>query len=369
VQRILIRHLAGSRANQVDEFQTEGFRELVAGREEGAGISFPDREDLVSRAHSRIYAEPAGSGTFSITDLQSRNGTFLNRQRISTPSRLHHGDVVQLGSSGPEFRWELDPPPANASRPTRMLPGGSAAGLTGANARATRVAAAPDASPRPIGRATVERMLDDNFGRVKRESGKTLWVGIAALLLLTVGGVCTWMYSRYTAAQSAARLQEQKQMLVQMAGVVNQQPRSEAAVRAQMDQLTAELKRLAAQSQTAQHGGGSAPAQEAASPAAATQGSGATAPPASYDAGLSQAAQYYNAGDYSDAYAECVQIIGMDQTRWEGYYYAGLAAEGMGRPSDALTAYQYAMADAPDDQKPQITQRVTALQGGAGTAN
>jgi hypothetical protein len=64
-----------------------------------------------------------------------------------------------------------------------------------------------------------------------------------------------------------------------------------------------------------------------------------------------------------------VQIIGMDQTRWEGYYYAGLAAEGMGRPSDALTAYQYAMADAPDDQKPQITQRVTALQGGAGTAN
>jgi pSer/pThr/pTyr-binding forkhead associated (FHA) protein/cytochrome c556 len=376
MQRLLIRHIAGSRANQMDEFQTEGFREIIAGREEGAGICYPDREDLVSRAHARIYAEPAGSDSYYIADLESRNGTFLNRQRISAPSQLHHGDLVQLGSSGPEFRWELDPAPASAGRPTRVM--GGTALLSGAGTRATRIASAPEAGPRPVGRATVERMLDETFGRVKHESGKTMWVGIAAILVLMLGGAGTWFYMRHTAAQNAARLKEQREMLVQMEGVVNQQPKDEAAVRAQMDKLSAQLKQLASQSQASQQGSGPAAAQQqgnapAAQPqsnaTAAVQEGASAAPPASYDAGLSQATHYYITGDYQDTYAECVQIIGMDQGRWEGYYYAGLAAEGMGRPSDALTAYQYALDDAPDNMKAQIAARVTALHGQPAQAN
>lgn len=356
--RILVRHTSGARANQIDEFQAEGFREIVTGREEGAGICFPDREDLISRAHARIYAEPPGSGSYYIADLQSRNGTFLNRQRISAPSRIHHGDVVQLGSGGPEFRWELDPAPAAASRPTRFM-GASDATLVVTNTRATRVAAAPDAAPRPLGRATVERMLDETFGRVKRESGKTLWAAIAAVILLLAVGTGAWLYMRHTAAQDAARLQEQRQMLVQMAGVVNEQPKDDAAVRAQMDKLSAELKHIAAQNQGARGGGADSAAQT----------SGAASTPSSYDAGLSQVVQYYNAGDYQDAYAECAQVIGMDQSRWEGYYYAGLAAQGMGRSSDALTAYQDALSVAPDDQKAQITQLMNALQGQSAQSN
>jgi hypothetical protein len=363
MQRILIRHIAGSRANQVDEFQAQGLREIVAGREEGTGIHYPDGEDLVSRAHARIYAEPPGSDAYYIADLQSRNGTFLNRQRISAPSRLHHDDVVQLGSNGPEFRWELDPAPAAASRPTRVIGAGGL--LAGTGMRATRIAATPDnGAPRPVGRATVERMLDETFGRVKRESGKTMWVGIAAVILLMAGGVFAWFYVRHTASQNAERLQEQRQMLVQMAGVVNQQPKNEAAVRMQMDKLTAELKRIASQGQ-----GSQAQAAQTSGAASTAPGSATAAPPASYDAGLTQVAQYYNSGDYQNAYTECVQIIGMDQSRWEGYYYAGLAAAQLGRPSDALTALQYALSDAPDDQKAQITAQINALQGQQPQAN
>jgi FHA domain len=332
-------------------------REIVAGREEGTGIHYPDGEDLVSRVHARIYAEPPGSDAYYIVDLQSRNGTFLNRQRIGAPSRLHHDDVVQLGSNGPEFRWELDPAPAAASRPTRVLGAGGSGLLSGAGMRTTRVNTTPDGVPRPVGRATVERMLDETFGRVKRESGKTMWVGIAAVILLMAGGVWTWLYMRHTAAQNTERLQEQRQMLVQMAGVVNQQPRNEAAVRAQMDKLAAELKRIVSQGQSSQ-----AQTVQSDGTAVGAEGSANAAPPASYEAGLSQVGQYFNAGDYQNAYAESVQIIGMDQSRWEGYYYAGLAAAQLGRANDALTALQYALEDAPDDQKAQITAQINALQ-------
>ncbi len=364
--RIVVRHVSGARANQIDEIPAEGFGEIVAGREEGTGICFPDREDLVSRTHARIYAEPPGSGSYYIADLQSHNGTFLNRQRISAPSRIHHGDVVQLGSSGPEFRWELDPPPV-ASRPTRVLGSSGSAILAGANSRVTRVAAAPDGAPRPIGRATVERMLDDTFGRVKRESGKTLWVGIAAVILLMVGGLGAWIYARHAVAESTAHLEGQRELLVKMAGVVNQQPKDEAVVHTQMDRLTTELKRLAAQSQIAQHGG--ADAQQRGDAADTAQANASVAPPASYEAGLNQIATYYNSGDYQDAYAECAQVIGMDQSRWEGYYNAGLAAERMGQSDAALAAFQDASKVAPDDQKPMIAARINALQGQSAQAN
>ncbi|MGA3035606.1 MAG: FHA domain-containing protein [Terracidiphilus sp.] len=361
MNRIFIRHTQGTRANQVDEFQSGGFSEILIGRDESSTVRFDaDREDLVSRNHARIYADPAGSESFYITDLRSRNGTFLNRQRISAPSRIHHGDVVQLGSGGPEFRLELDPPPAAAARPTRVVSPGESRDLAGTLARTTRIAGTSDAGqPRPIGRATVERMLDDNFGRVKRESGKTLWAGIAAVILIVVFGGGAYLYMRHAAEESARRLQNQQQLLAQMADVVKREPGDDAAVRAQMDKLTAEMKRIVAQNQASPQSG---------SAGAAPSGSAADAP-ASYDAGLGQAEQFYNAGNYKDAYAECVQISEIDPGRWEGYFYAGLSAEGLNRPDDALTAYQYALQDAPDDQKTQITTRINSLQTSAGQAN
>jgi pSer/pThr/pTyr-binding forkhead associated (FHA) protein len=51
--------------------------------------------------------------------LKSRNGTFVNKSRISSPYRLHHGDLVQFGSGGPVFVFELDPPFANSAKRPR----------------------------------------------------------------------------------------------------------------------------------------------------------------------------------------------------------------------------------------------------------
>src|SRR5579871_6120509 len=110
---IVIRHVHGTKANQVEEIPLQDFREALIGREVNAQVRFdPYRDDLVSRMHARILRDPADPDAFLLMDLGSRNGTFINRQRAYGAARLRHGDRVQLGPSGPEFDFELNPPRA-----------------------------------------------------------------------------------------------------------------------------------------------------------------------------------------------------------------------------------------------------------------
>jgi hypothetical protein len=52
-------------------------------------------EGEISRAHCRIVAD----GTqVAVSDLNSTNGTFLNDQRITAPTKLKPGDKLQIGS-------------------------------------------------------------------------------------------------------------------------------------------------------------------------------------------------------------------------------------------------------------------------------
>ena len=65
--------------------------ELIIGREESCDIVIPDRQ--VSRQHARIY--PSNEGVF-LEDLGSKNGTYLNSQRIVNPQQLHEGDEIRI---------------------------------------------------------------------------------------------------------------------------------------------------------------------------------------------------------------------------------------------------------------------------------
>ena len=58
-------------------------------------------DPAVSTTHALIKAEEGG---YILTDLGSRNGTYLNGERISEPKRLSHGDVIGLGLSKLTFR-------------------------------------------------------------------------------------------------------------------------------------------------------------------------------------------------------------------------------------------------------------------------
>ncbi|MCS6969787.1 MAG: FHA domain-containing protein [Planctomycetota bacterium] len=78
-------------------------RAYVFGREEGVDIVVPDA--LVSRRHAELrWVE--GSG-WVLSDLNSRNGTFVNGQRLSAPTALADGAQIQIG--GQVFRLHLLP--------------------------------------------------------------------------------------------------------------------------------------------------------------------------------------------------------------------------------------------------------------------
>ncbi len=64
------------------------------GRTEGNDITLPNPR--VSRRHAVIQNQPSNP-TLILTDMNSRNGVFLNGKRISQPIPLHHRDRIGIG--------------------------------------------------------------------------------------------------------------------------------------------------------------------------------------------------------------------------------------------------------------------------------
>lgn len=194
MERVVLRHLKGSKASQLEEFPLEQFAELTIGRDPSAGVRFdPDKDDLVGRQHARIARDANDPYRFTLTDLNSRNGTFLNKLRVVGDRPLQPGDVIQLGAGGPELQFDIDPLPAMYVKATRL--GGAVAGVA-----ETRVGAPPAASgssasggtgnaPAPtnsIGKATVERMIGETRNQGRRNMFAVL--GVAAALIIGVVG-------------------------------------------------------------------------------------------------------------------------------------------------------------------------------------
>jgi DNA-binding winged helix-turn-helix (wHTH) protein len=67
--------------------------EHLAGRDTECSLMID--ADTVSRRHARIIVV---SGTATVEDLDSTNGTHVNRTRISGPTLLSSGDELSLGS-------------------------------------------------------------------------------------------------------------------------------------------------------------------------------------------------------------------------------------------------------------------------------
>lgn len=69
--------------------------ELTVGRGGGCAVVLPD-DQFVSTVHARLYRR--GDDLF-VEDLGSRNGTFVNGEKIASPTRLRRGDRVQFGET------------------------------------------------------------------------------------------------------------------------------------------------------------------------------------------------------------------------------------------------------------------------------
>jgi len=73
--------------------------EMTIGRAAGCQITLDDT--YISQLHAKVF--PAEGGVV-IEDLGSTNGTYLNRQRVTTPVLGGPGDRVQLGGIVMELR-------------------------------------------------------------------------------------------------------------------------------------------------------------------------------------------------------------------------------------------------------------------------
>ena len=62
-------------------------------------------DNTVSREHAQLVMD---NDTIEIIDLDSTNGTYVNGERITKPTRLTQGDEVVLG--GVEFIWQKEVP-------------------------------------------------------------------------------------------------------------------------------------------------------------------------------------------------------------------------------------------------------------------
>lgn len=215
MERVVLRHLKGSKASQLEEFPLDQFAELVIGRDPSAGVRFdPDKDDLVGRQHARIARDASDPYRFVLTDLNSRNGTFLNKLRVVGDRPLQPGDVIQLGAGGPELQFDIDPLPAMYVKATRL--GGAVAGAvetrvgassaTAGSAAAGSSSGGPPAPTNSIGKATVERMI----GETRHQGRRNMYavIGVAAALILGVVGYNQMQSDKLTAqgAQTRAEL-------------------------------------------------------------------------------------------------------------------------------------------------------------------
>ena len=90
----------------------------VIGRDPRSAVWLDD--ESVSRRHALISVDEQ---TARVKDLESTNGTFLNRAALDSPTVLQDGDIVRVGSLKLTFRTMSD----SAAR-TKRLRRGSATG-------------------------------------------------------------------------------------------------------------------------------------------------------------------------------------------------------------------------------------------------
>ncbi len=97
--KLRLTFLSGTREGSFVEQASSVIR---IGRGKGSAVWTPE-DRIVSDQHAKIVRL---EDAFVLMDLESTNGTFLNGHRVERAA-LHDGDVIGLGSGGPELRLQV----------------------------------------------------------------------------------------------------------------------------------------------------------------------------------------------------------------------------------------------------------------------
>jgi len=210
IERLIIRHLAGSKANQIEQLPVGNIREFTIGRDPSSTVAFdPASDSVVSRQHAAIRMIGDGDRiAFELVDRDSSNGTFLNGERIKKTSELLPEDTIELGSKGPKFVFDVQPRPAHLVARTRTIDVDTAAtraidtaqvsaskvvSTLAANAVATTGASTKASANEPkrgVGHETVQRLIGEEH-RASRRTWVASIAGLGAFLVLG-GSALLW---------------------------------------------------------------------------------------------------------------------------------------------------------------------------------
>ena len=199
---------SGAQAGRRERFT----KSLVAiGRHPLSDFRFDADRDLdVSSRHAEIRAV---DGRYVLHDIGSRNGTFVNGERVTSPRALSTGDVIAFGATGPRVAVAIGAPAAAAQGAPS-----SAAAVQPPPASAATAHPPPPAPlpPRPAGNTT-ERIAIA-VGTHTRRLRHTVSV-LAGLLVVGVGAAF-WIGHRdaRARAEEVSRLSRLNDSLAQSYG-------------------------------------------------------------------------------------------------------------------------------------------------------
>jgi len=120
INNIIIKHISGTKSNQIEEFRFKDNDVITLGRSEECLIRFDSEKEIgVSRNHA-IIRKGDTPGQFFVKDNNSMNGVLVNSEKIGGSEEIFPGDTIQLGLKGPKFSFDLDPRPVS-NKATQLM--------------------------------------------------------------------------------------------------------------------------------------------------------------------------------------------------------------------------------------------------------
>ncbi len=224
--RVRLTYLTGARKGQAVDAD-KPYTSL--GRHPTSDVRFgPDDDLVVSSRHAAIVRRER---TFSIRDLGSTNGTFVNGERVTAERVLADRDVIQLGGGGPTVSVTMLWAEPTAETPTVVLGGPPPVPEPGPT-RPTPAAGVP-LTPTSL---KVQREVARQTSTLRRS------VLLLVLLVVVLGGVSLW---RMREADRQAR-EERAELLRQVDSLYTSLGRSAQGATSMRDELATAQQETAA---------------------------------------------------------------------------------------------------------------------------
>ncbi len=148
----------------------------IVGRTEDCDICIPN--SAVSSRHCTLTRRE--SGDYTLTDLDSTNGTIVNSAKVQEED-LRHSDIIRIGSIEIIYESPIKAAKRKASIPAHSQTKLDLRGTVGTDL----IADAPNFSPF----ASAEPSIDRGIGRFSRLVGITVVAGLAVVVLIALGYV------------------------------------------------------------------------------------------------------------------------------------------------------------------------------------